>query len=311
MARHRLALIAGVVCLGVILVMNVPGVATVRQFRSPASVLAHVAMALIAWGLSPRFPDWARHVAALSARERGLYLTCALVGPLVVIVAVLAVAPSYGHELFTREWGIVEPLQFVLWLTAAWLAFERARCDPRGSADDRVFRLMGWGCILLAIEEVDYLGVVALIATLAGVPGGRFGGHHIGGLHDLLNELGKASLVLGLLVIVVVTGLAVAWVISRGLHRVAIREMLSPTSLPLVGTVVFLALAQLADIDHPGLDALWGHVTVVRKLREEPIELLAVVCMNASLLAKLGARRREPPPAQAEAGSRRRLAGRS
>lgn len=310
MSRHRLALIAGVVCLGVILVLNVPGVAELRQFRSPASVLSHVAMALIAWGLSPRFPGWVLRVAALSSRERARYLAGALVGPLVVIVAVLTVAPSYGHELFTREWGIVEPLQFVLWLTAAWLAFERARCEPRGSADDRVFRLGAWACILLAIEEVDYLGVVTLIVRLAGVPGGRIGGHHIGGLHDVLNELGKASLVLGVLVIVVVAALVVAWVISRGLHRVAIREILSPTSLPLVGTVAFLALAQLADIDHPGLEALFGQVTVVRKLREEPMELLAVICLNASLLAKLGARRRESPRAQAGPGSRRRLAGR-
>lgn len=310
MARHRLALIAGVVCLGVILVMNVPGVVAVRQFRSPASVLSHVAMALIAWGLSPRFPGWVARVAALSSRQRRLGLACALIGPVIVIVAVLAVAPRYGHDLFTREWGIVEPLQFVLWLTAAWLAFERARCDPRGSADDRGFRLVGWGCVLLAAEEVDYLGVVSLIARLAGVPGGRIAGHHIGGFHDVLNELGKASLVLGVLAVVVMAGLAVGWVISRGLHLVAIREVLSPTSLPLVGTVAFLALAQLADIDHPILETLWGQVTVVRKLREEPIELLAVICMNASLLAKLASRRYESPPAPAEAGSRRRLASR-
>lgn len=312
MPRHRLALIAGAVCLGVTLVLNVPGVANLRQFRSLASVLSHVAMALIALGLSPRFPGWVLRVSALSSRQRALSLACALVGPLIVIVTVLAVAPRYGHELFTREWGIVEPLQFVLWLTAAWLAFERARCDPRGGADDRVFRVGAWGCILLAIEEVDYLGVVTVIAWAAGVPGGRIRGHHIGGLHDVVNELGKASLVLGVLAISVVVALVLAWVVSRGLHRVAIREILSPTSLPLVGTVGFLALAQLADIDHPVLEGLFGQVTVVRKLREEPMELLAVVCMNASLLAKLAARRRELPPAQDGPGSpsRRVLAGR-
>ena len=49
----------------------------------------------------------------------------------------------------------MEPLQFVLWLTAAWLAFERARYSGRGAADDRVFRLGGCACILMALEEVE------------------------------------------------------------------------------------------------------------------------------------------------------------
>jgi hypothetical protein len=289
--RHRVALIAGALGLGAVLVMNIPGVAAVRQFRSPAMILSHVTMALIAFGLYPRFGGWVMRAAALSTRQRLLYLAAALVGPIVVIVAFIAVAPSYGHELFTREWGIVEPLQFVLWLTAAWLAFERARCDPRGSADDRVFRLGAWGCILLAIEEVDYFGIATVVARVAGVPRGRIGGHHLGGLHDVVNELGKISLLLGLAAIGVGVALIFAWCVSRGLHRVVMREIVSSNSLPLVGTVVFMAIAQLADIDHPVLSPLLGDFAVVRKLREEPMELLAVVCVNASLLAKLTARR--------------------
>jgi hypothetical protein len=284
---HRLALITGALCLGVILVLNVPGVADARRYRTAATVLSHLAVVLIALGLSPRFRDWVVRAAALSSRQRVLYLAGALVGPLIVIATILAVAPNYGHELFTREWGIVEPLQFVLWLTATWLAFERARCAGRGTADRRVFRLAGWACILFAIEEIDYLGLVSGLAGAGGVPDGRIGGHYIGGLHDVVNGLGQTSLLLGLASIGVVAAFALAWFVSQGLHHAVGREVLSTTALPLAGSVVFMALAQLADIDHPVLGVLLGHIAVVRRLREEPMELLAVVCVNASLLAKL------------------------
>ena len=289
--RHRVALIAGALGLVATLVMNIPGVADVRRYRSPAMILSHVTMALIAFGLYPRFGGWVLRAAALSTRRRVLFLAAALAGPIVVIVAFVAVAPSYGHELFTREWGIVEPLQFVLWLTAAWLALQRARCDGRGSPDDRVFRLGAGICILLAIEEVDYFGIATVVARIAGVPLGRIGGHHLGGLHDVINELGKTSLLLGLAAIGVIVALILAWCLSWGLHRVVVREALSLNSLPLVGTVAFLAIAELADIDHPVLSLLLGDFAVVRKLREEPMELLAVICVNASMLAKLTARR--------------------
>jgi len=284
---HRFALIAGLLFLGAVLVLNVPGAADLRRYRSAAAVFSHLAVTLIALGLSRHFRGWITRAAALSSRQRVRYLIYALGGPLVVMATVLAVAPQYGHDLFTREWGIVEPLQFVLWLTAAWLSFERARRDGPGTADHRVFRLGGWACILMASEEADHLGIVSVVARVTGVPRGRILGHHIGGLHDVVNELGRMSLLLGLLAIGVVAALVVVWCVSRGLHRVAIRELRSPTSLPLAGTVAFLAIAQLADIDHPALGALLGNVAIVRKLSEEPMELLAAICINATLLAKL------------------------
>jgi hypothetical protein len=77
------------------------------------------------------------------------------------------------------------------------------------------------------------------------------------------------------------------WAVSQGLHRVVLREVFAISSLPLVGTVVFLAISQLADIDHPILTALTGQSPLVRRLREEPMELLATICANASLIAKL------------------------
>lgn len=279
--RHRLALIAGLFGLGAVLVLDAPGVADIRQNRSAYTVLSHVTLALIAFGLFPHFRGWIARAASLPARARVLTLAAALGGPLVVIALVDAVAPKYGHELFTREWGLVEPLQFVLWLTAAWLAFERARCGERGGAEYHAFRLAGGACILLALEEVDYLGVVSLVARAAGVPRGRIGGQHIGGLHDVVNAMGKASLLLGLLAIAAVAALVLAWCVSRGLHRVALRELFSPTALPLVGTLAFLAVGELADIDHAALR--WLEDLSV----EEPMELLAVVCVNASLLEKL------------------------
>ena len=286
-AWQRLARIGGIVGIGAVLVMNIPGVADVRRYRSAAAVLSHLAMSLLGLGLSGHFRRWVERVAALSSRQRVYALVAALVGPMIVIVAGLLVAPRYGHEIFTREWGLVEPTQFVLWLTAAWLASERARVAGRGTAEYRVFRLGALLGILLALEEVDYLGIVTLLARAAGVPDGRIGRHHIGGIHDLINDLGKASLLLGLLALLAVAALVLGWAMSRGLHRVLIRELFSATSWPLVGTVVFLAIAQLADIDHPVLNEFFGQSALVRRIREEPMELLAVICANASLLAKL------------------------
>jgi hypothetical protein len=137
------------------------------------------------------------------------------------------------------------------------------------------------------MEEVDYLGIATVLASTAGVPRGRIGDHHIGGLHDVVNTLGATSLLLGLFSIGVVAALVLLWSVSQGLHRVVVREILSVTTLPIVGAVLFMTIAQLADIDHPVLDVLLGHAAVVQDLREEPMELLAVVCVNASFLAKL------------------------
>jgi hypothetical protein len=285
---HRAVLFAGLAGLGAVLfVVDVPGFVDVRRQRSAAAVLSHLTMLLLAFGLSPRFPGWVGRAASLSSRQRVWGLTAALVGPLIVISAGLLAFPTYGHEVFTREWGIVEPLQFVLWLTAAWLALERGRLSGSGTPDQPAFRLAAAGCILLALEEVDYLGIVTLVARLAGVPGGRINRHHIGGLHDVINDLGKVSLLLGLAALGVVAALVLAWAMSRGLHRVVLREIFSSTALPLVGTVVFLAISQLADIDHPVLASLFGQFAIVRRMREEPMELLAVICVNASLIAKL------------------------
>jgi hypothetical protein len=276
----------------VVLVINIPGVAEVRRYRSVAAVLSHLATLLVALGLYPRFREWVERAAALSPRQRALGLVVALVGPMIVIVAGLLLAPSYGHELFTREWGLLEPLQFVLWLTAAWLALGRARIAPRGTADRRAFHLGAGMCVLLALEEADYLGIVSLVARAAGAPDGRIGRHHIGGVHDIINDVGKVSLLLGALALGAVIAFVLGWAMFQGLHRVVLREMFSTTSLPLVGTVVFLAIAQLADIDHPVLASPFGQFALVKRLREEPMELLAAICANASLLAKLVAARR-------------------
>jgi hypothetical protein len=287
---HRAALVAGLVGLAVVLaVLDAPGVVDVRRNRSAAAVISHGTMLLLACGLSPRLPVWVTRLASLSGPRRVRAFLVALLGPLAVIFVGLLAFPSYGHEVFTREWGVVEPLQFVLWLTAAWLALERARLSGPGTPEQPAFRLAAAGCLLLALEEVDYLGVVSLGARLAGAPGGRIAHHHVGGLHDVINDLGKASLLLGVLALAVIAALVLGWAAARGLHRVVLREVFSTTSLPLIGTVVFLAISQLADIDHPILGSLLGQYAVVRRMREEPMELAAVICVNASLIAKLGA----------------------
>jgi hypothetical protein len=298
---HRLALLGGSVCVAVVMILNVPGITDLRSYKSAATVLSHLAFSLIALGLSPSFPRWVERVAALSIRQRRAWLAVALAGPLVAMVALALLLPRYGHRLLTREWGIVEPLQFVLWLTAAWLAFRIARREVRGTADSRAFLLAAAACILAALEEVDYLGLVSIVLKMTGNSSGRIAGHHIGGLHDVVNELGKTSLVLGAVALALVGVLIFAWALSRGMHRVVLREVLSPTALPLLGTVVFMGIGQLADMDHPVLERLLGRDSPLRDLCEEPMELLAIICVNASLLAKLCARLPRVAPTGARA----------
>ncbi len=142
---------------------------------------------------------------------------------------------------------------------------------------------------------------MTLLAKMSGAPDGRIARHHVGGIHDVINDLGKASLLLGLLALVAVAALVFGWAMSRGFHRVVIRELCSTTSLPLVGTVVFMAIAQLADIDHPVLASLYGQFVLIRRIREEPMELLAAICANASLLAKIAPFVKRSSPLRARA----------
>ena len=255
-------------------------------------------MGLVLLGLAPRCRAWLERLPAVPARSRIVWFAASLAVPLVAMVALRAAAPAYAHQVLTREWGLVEPAQFALYLGAAWLAFARAGRHPRAAPEARFFRLAGWVCVVLALEEIDDLGVVSTTARLLGVPRGRIGGVYVGGLHDLLNLASRYSAVLPAIVAGLAAVATAGWVVARGLGRVLAREAGSATSLPLVGALLFMTLAQLTDIDDrpaaPLTDPVLARTRVVGNLREEPLELLAVICLDAALALKLAARLDKP-----------------
>jgi hypothetical protein len=297
---QRLALGAGAAMqLGVVL-LNIPdnGLVDLAEHRVPAMIFSHAAAGLLLWGLAPRLRPGIERLRALSATQRLAVVAVAVAVPLGVMAALSVAWPRYAHQLLTREWGLVEPAQFALYLTCAWLAFTTAGLEPPRSREHRLFRLAGWAGVVLALEEIDYLGIVSAVARLVGVPRGRIGGVHVGGLHDVLNLGSHRSAVLPVVVLGLGLAIVLGWAVARGLGPALVREASSATALPLLGTIAFMTVAQLTDIDDrplaPILDRLGARSSAIGRLREEPAELLAVICLTASLALKLAARLDKP-----------------
>jgi hypothetical protein len=291
--RSRAALVAGLVLTAVVVVFNVPGnpILEFRRHRVAGMVLAHTSLVLLAIGLAPRLSRALPTAAAMHARRLATVLGVAVVGAASVMVALAAAWPAYAHQLLTREWGLVEPLQFVLYLVAARLCFAMAhrRAERRSSLG--LYRLGGWVFRLFALEEIDYLGVPSSLARLAGVEGSRVGGSYVGALHDGLNVAAQYGLVWILLLVLGAGALAALWWISGGLVD-AVRDMLSWRLGPALAGLGLMGLAQAKDIHDEQL-ALWPRSRLIDDLLEEPLELVAVLAVNITLVLEL--LRREQP----------------
>ena len=81
----------------------------------------------------------------------------------------------------TREWGLVEPAEATLYLTAAWIALRHAALLGPRAPDARCYRFVAFFCGMLALEEMDWLGLVSPLI-------GRVGAAdvYLGSSHDLL-----------------------------------------------------------------------------------------------------------------------------
>jgi hypothetical protein len=148
------------------------------------------------------------------------------------------------------------------------------------------------------LEEIDYLGVLTLLVSLAGFPRGRIGRKHIGGLHDIVDAwthyAGIAPLAL---MAAVVAGLA--W-LRLGHYRIAVRrELRRPGAIPLAFAIVALLLAQVIDLDDALVSGRWRV-----GLLEEPLEIGAALALNAALLMRLREARRAGPVSTPARGRR-------
>lgn len=276
MIVRRAALALGLLLVGLTVLFAVPGngLFESKHHQIEATILANVAMLMVLWGAFPAIRGVVARLAHVPATMLGYALAIAVVAPLVVLSALRVVAPRATHQLITREWGVVEPLQLVFYVTALFLCLTvRGHVRP----DDRERRLYEAGAatiVVFILEEIDYLGLFTFLARVAGAPEGRLGRKHIGGLHDLLDV---ATQRVGITV-VAAGGLVALAVIVACLRR----ELRRPSAVPLAVFAAGFLLAQAIDFDDQLLPEWMG----VRIL-EESLELVAVLALNAALILRV------------------------
>jgi hypothetical protein len=280
-------LVVGSILTAALLLFNVPGnpVLEWRRHRVAGMLLGHTAVVLLAVGLTPAASRLLRAAAAMDARRLALLLVGAVMSGAAAMVVLAVAWPDYAHQLLTREWGLIEPLQFVLYLVAARLCFGIAHRSAGRRATLRLYRLGGWVFRLFALEEIDYLGVPSSLARLVGVEGSRIGGSYVGALHDGFNVAAQYGFVWIPLLALGLGAIAASWWISGG-RAATVRDMVSWRLLPAVTGAALMGLAQAKDI-HDEHFAATARSRLFDDLLEEPLELVAVLAVNSTLVLEL------------------------
>jgi hypothetical protein len=282
----RALLITGAAMSALVLLLNVPGnpVLELRDHQTAGMVFAHAAVVVLALGLWPVLSG--ALAAALEIDDRSLSSRlAAVVGSVAgAMVLVAAAWPEYSRQILTREWGAVEPVQFVLYLMTARLCFVMADHWPPRTPSRRLYLMGGWLGRFFALEEVDYLGVLAPLVQLAGVERSRISGSYVGAVHDTLNVAAHHGLAwLALLMLVAAAAVAVSWISGGRVARAW--QIVSWRVIPAAVGVGFMAVAQFEDID--GQEIVGPHGRLLNILLEEPCELLAILCLNFTLVLEL------------------------
>jgi hypothetical protein len=261
----------------------------IRKYREPGTIVAHAGALLFLFGLLPVAPRGLAAVSALSPARRLALLSLAAVVPLTALGLISMGWPGYARAL-TREWGLVEPAEATLYLTAAWIAWRHAALLGPRDQDARCFRFVSFFCVMLALEEMDWLGLVGPIV-------GRIGpaNVHLGSPHDLIKVAWHYhwfAIPLALSAVLVLGVVLYRGYLTVGFIR---REMFDPTTLPLYGALLGQALAQMLDVDDTVLST---RHPFFRYPLEEPIELLSELLLVGGLLLKYGRdwRRAGRPP---------------
>jgi hypothetical protein len=289
MTVRRGALALGVALVPLVILFAVPGngVFETNAHQQVGTVLSHVAVFTLLWGAFPSLRRVVPRLDALSGPALGGVLAGVVVLTVVPIVALGVIAPHATHQVVTREWGIVEPMQAAGYAIALALCRAiRAELAARDPARD----VFGAGAIVMGVfllEEIDYLGLLTVLVQALGAPDGRLGRKHIGGLHDILDA---GTQMWGLAVIALLVGLALVavWMLLGRYRATIVREVASRTAVPLAVYAVTFLLAETIDFD----DQLVASLPAV-KILEEPMELAAILCLNVALVLRLQTARRE------------------
>jgi hypothetical protein len=258
-----------------------------RRYREPATIIAHAGALLLLAGLLPSAPAGLSALTRLSPGRRLALLAGATVAPLVGLGLVSLGWPAYARAL-TREWGLVEPAEAALYLTAAWVAWQHAALLDSRAPDRRCYRFVAVVCGALALEEMDWFGLLAPLI-------GRVGTDrtYLGASHDLVKVAWHYHWVAIPLALSALLILGAVW--YRGYLTVGFvrRELVDPTTLPIYGAVLAQGLAQALDVDDTLLSARHAFF---RYPLEEPLELLSVLLLVAALLLKYCRDRRRAGP---------------
>ena len=292
-ATWRLVLTGvAVAMLAAVVVTNVPGNPLVnwKDHPVPGRVFAHTPVVLLLFALHPTIVAGLRRLARIPLGRFVPGFGAVLVGVAVAMVLLTVAAPGTMQNLMTREWGLVEPLQFAVYGAGVLACREAARVVGAGHPRRGLYRAGAVVLAVLMLEEIDYLGIGGNVVEWFGAPRGRIRGVYVGSLHDLLNlaeHYGTTAFVLLVATVLVV----VAYLLQRSTALFA--ELRSATSLPLLVTVVLMGLAQADDlIGFAGVMLAPEGPTIAF---EEPLELLALLGLLASLLLKLGRELRAQP----------------
>jgi hypothetical protein len=288
MTVRRGTLALGVSLVGLAILFAVPGngVLETNQHQQLGTVLSHLAVFTVVWSLLPSLRRLVPRLDTISNRLLAGVLTACVVAPVAVGVALGAAAPHATHQIITREWGIVEPLQAGLYATALVLCRTiREELAPRDPARD----VFGAAAIVMGVfllEEIDYLGLLTVLVRALGAPDGRLGRKHIGGFHDVLDA---GTQMWGLVVIAaaVAVVLVAIWLLLGRYRATVVREVASRSALLLAIYAATFILAETIDFDDQLVAGLPGV-----KILEEPMELAAILCLNAALVLRLQTARR-------------------
>lgn len=256
-------------------------------YSIPLYLLAYVAMVFLAveaWRTGPGRVEAARSIG--SARWR-VAVAVGILTFLALALALRAVDPVL-YLRYWREEGVFEPLSFLSYAAGGllvWRAADLAAADGRLD-DPRPWRLPALVYFLLALEEIDYLGVFGGMI-------GRIHGEYAGALHDLirLEELGlvgpRAWAALGAAAAVAAL---VLWRLRILSARWVARRLARPEALWILAGAAFLVLAQVQEAE------MFGWVAA-QPTPEEALEAVGSFCLfawgvesAARILAPRGAR---------------------
>jgi hypothetical protein len=286
----RWLLTMGIVLTTCVVIFNIPGVSFVRprDHRIVAIIFAHVAVGLVALGLVPALPGLISRFAGISTGAQWRYILVAILMAFAAM-ALLIPWPAVADGFLRREWGIVEPAQFALYSLCAWICFRHAKyltvaADPR----HRVFRVAGWGMVVVALEEVDYLGAVNALLRLTGaLDRGRVGSVYVGSAHDVIALVAVTPWLWPVALAALVLTLVAVWHVGALSLAAVWPELVQATSWPLAGATACMVIAQWADVEARALAEATGLQRGRILLVEEPMELLAAMLVSGALLLKV------------------------